>query len=362
MITDTLIQGLNEKMVQFVVNKVDVKPFTYNTHFPIKKVNGFEWKMVMNQNGRHNVAADIVADNATVQRKSRPIFESANGDLPRISISRDWKRSEIKAYQTALLHAADPNAQELVKYYSEDVEFCFTGVQSQLEYMAWAIASDAGVLKVTNKNNASAVSEFDLDYQVDDTQRMNTSVSFANKANADVIQTFVDAVNMGKKINSKIKYAFTSMSNFYRIATTDQIIKNCASYIQTALKTAQTPDLAQVNMMLKSQPWLNGIQLIVIDTDITREFADGSTGDMENPFIDHRMIFSETSFLGSTQYDILRTSQASKAIRVERGHTVVKKYSTDEPVTEVTLGEADAMPVLDTVYKNIYVKTDATTW
>jgi hypothetical protein len=40
----------------------------------------------------------------------------------------------------------------------------------------------------------------------------------------------------------------------------------------------------------------------------------------------------------------------------------VKKYSIPEPLTEVTLAEADALPVLDTAYKNIYLKTDATAW
>ncbi len=108
MITNTLITGLNEKILQAKVSRIDVKPFLFGTHFPVKKVNAFVWKTLTNQNGRSNVAADIVADNSTIQRKKRPIFQSASGDLPKIAISRELKRSEIKEYQVALALAGVP--------------------------------------------------------------------------------------------------------------------------------------------------------------------------------------------------------------------------------------------------------------
>ena len=43
-------------------------------------------------------------------------------------------------------------------------------------------------------------------------------------------------------------------------------------------------------------------------------------------------------------------------------HTVIKKYGTIEPKSEVTIGEADAIPVLDTAYRNLYVRTDKSSW
>lgn len=360
MITNTLIEGLNEKILQAKVNKIDVKPFLFGTHFPVKKVNAFVWKTLTNQNGRNNVAADIVADNATIIRKKRPIFQSASGDLPKIAISRDLKRSEIKEYQVALALAGDPYAVELVQYWAEDVEFCFTGVQSELEYIAWALASNAGVLSFTNTNNAAVATEFDLDYQVDDVQKIKTTAPFSNKSTADVIGTVVDAVKQGKKNKANIKYGFMNLQTFYQVATCDQIIKNCASYVKNLTGTSQTPDLTAINAMLAKQAWCNGVEFKVIDQDITRELADG-TETMGNPFADNRLIFSETPILGSTQYDILRDN-SQVVMRAERSHTVVKKYSTPEPLVEVTLAEADALPVFDTAYKNIYVKTDATDW
>ena len=112
--------------------------------------------------------------------------------------------------------------------------------------------------------------------------------------------------------------------------------------------------------MLAKQAWLNGLQLRVIDQTITRELTDG-TQTSGNPFSDNRIIITESERLGTTQYEILQENN-SNIIRAERAHTIIKKYGTAEPQSEVTIGQADAVPVLDTAYRNVYVKTDATEW
>lgn len=359
-VNHSIIEGLNEKTLQAKVDRINVNGFLFGKHFPIRKVNSFTWKMLTNQQGHKNIAADIHADNSTIVRKSRPIFESATGDLPRIAISRDMKRTDLKDYQTALALAGDPAAKELVRYWAEDVEFCFNGVQSELEYIAWALVSNGGELAFTNTNNAAVATEFNLDYQIDAEAKNTVSTAFSNAASADVIGEFAKMVKLGKKRNSNIKYAFMNLDEFYKIASCDQIIKQCASYVQNLTGTSQTPDLAAVNAMLRKQAWLNGVQIVVIDQDITREFKDG-TFTMANPFADNRIVFAETETLGSTQYDLL-SDQSEVIMRAVRSHTTVKKYSTPEPLTEVTLAEADALPVLDSAYKNLYLRTDAQNW
>ncbi len=112
--------------------------------------------------------------------------------------------------------------------------------------------------------------------------------------------------------------------------------------------------------MLAKQAWLNGLQLRVIDQTITREFADGSQTS-GNPFENRRLILSETERLGTTQYDILKEN-SDLILRAERAHTIVKKYGTVEPQSEVTIGQADAVPVFDSAYRNIYLRTDGQEW
>jgi hypothetical protein len=357
----SLIKGLNKASVQAKVDLIDVKDFMFGKYFPVTKVNQFTWRTLTNQHSGVHVAADIVADNSSVARKRRPIFESVDGELPRLAIAREMNRKEIKDYYVALALAGnDTGAKQLVQYWSDDVEYCFTGVQSELEYIAWALASNAGKLAFTSTNNAAVATEFNLDYEVGDNQLNTVNTPFATKASADVIAAFVAAATAGKALGYTMKYAFCNLKTFYQIQSTDQIIKQCASYVSNLTGTSQVPDLAAVNAMLAKQAWLNGMQLIVIDQDITRELANGdsTTG---NPFADDRIIFSPSAILGSTQYDIL-PDENKNIIRAERAHTVVKKYSIPEPQTEVTIGEADACPVLDSAYRNIYLRTDGNSW
>lgn len=361
MVTGTLIEGLNAKIVQARLDGIDAKPFFFGTYFPVKKVNGFSWKTLANQASKLNVAADIHADGSTSIRKSRPSFESARGDIPFISISRELNRSEIKDYQLALAMAQDADATKLVQYWGEDVDFCFNGVQSELEYIAWALASNAGKLSFTTNNNASFANQFDLDYDVYDFQKQKTSSNWATSASADIIGDLAKVVKLAKSKSLNPKFVFMNLDELYKVCSSEQIIKACSSYIANATGSAQTPDLEAVNKMLARQAWLNGLQIRVIDQTITREFADG-TSTSGNPFADARIIVSEKEILGTTQYDILKENVSEGVIRVERAHTVVKKYGTVEPLTEVTLGQADAIPVLDTAYRNIYVRTDGQAW
>lgn len=359
-VVNTLIEGLTEQMIQARVNGIDTKPFLFGRYFPVKKVNGFIWKTLGNQLAKKNVAADIHTDNGTILRKRRPVFESAKGDIPFISISRDMKRSEIKDYQTELALAQDADATALVQYWGEDVDFCFNGVQSELEFIAWALASNAGKLAFTTTTNATFANEFDLDYDVDDEMKKKTSSDWANKNNADIIGDIASWVVAAKALGLNPKFAFVNLNELYHICSADQIIKACASFASNALNINQTPDLAQVNTMLAKQAWLNGIQLRVIDQTITREFTDGSQTS-GNPFADRRLILSETERLGTTQYDILQENE-QLILRAVRAHTIVKKYGTIEPKSEVTIGQADAVPVFDTAYRNFYVKTDGNDW
>lgn len=359
-VTNTLIEGLSEQMVQARLNTADSTAFQFGKYFPVRKVTGFTWKTLQNQLTKKNVAADLHTDNGTILRKRRPLFESAKGDIPFISISREMTRSQIKDYQTELALAQDADATALVRFWGDDIDFCFNGVQSELEYIAWALASNAGVLKFSTTNNATFANEFDLDYDVYDEQKKSTASDWGNAATADVIGDLVTIVKGAKALNLNPKFAFVNLDLLYKICSSEQIIKACASYLANAVGISQTPDLTAVNAMLAKQAWLNGLQLRVIDQTITREFANG-TSTSANPFADNRLILSEHEVLGSTQYDIL-ADDATNIIRAVRSHTVVKKYSTVEPRTEVTIGEADAVPVFDTAYRNIYVRTDKENW
>ena len=91
-VVNSLIHGLTQQMVQARLDTIDTKPFLFGTYFPVKKVTGFNWRTLTNQLAKRNVAADLHTDNGTIARKRRPLFQSAKGDIPFISISREMTR------------------------------------------------------------------------------------------------------------------------------------------------------------------------------------------------------------------------------------------------------------------------------
>jgi hypothetical protein len=358
--TDTLILGLrnNPQLLQIFIDNLPAT-FKYANYFPLTSNITFKWETLKSQSRRKNVAADIVADNSSARYKRRPLFESATGDLPYIKIARKMERDDIKNYQIALALAGNADAQELIRYWADDAEFCFNGIHAEMEYLAWAILSNACKLGFTGANNDGIATEFDLDYQVDDDQKQKVTVAFTEKATADFIGACAAAVQAGKARGFTPKYAFMNLFEFYKVQSMDQVIRGAASFAANALNISQVPDLAAINAWLAKQPYVNGLQIVVVDTEITREI--GNDESVINPFADSRIVFSPTLVLGSTQYSKLR-KDAKQAIIAERTLATITKYSENDPYQEITLGEADAIPVMDTAYHNIYLRTDADDW
>jgi hypothetical protein len=359
-INKTMMEGLNQKVLQAYLNAL-IMPLTYQNYFPLKQNLTFSWRTLSNILQQPNVAAELQADNSTVARKRRPIIQSASGDLPLMSISREMERSEIKEYQIALALAGnDATARSLVEFWANDVNFCFNGIQSEFEYISWALISGAGKLSFSTSNNVYFANQFDLDYAVDTANKKANSVSWATAATADPIGDFQTVVKAAKLLGLNLRHIWINMDNWYLLQATAQIKALTKIYINDAASIETMASLAQVNAALQNVAYLSGITIHVVDQTITREALDG-TRTSANPFADNVAVFTESTVLGSSQYSILRQNDPA-VIYAQRENALIKKYGTVEPLGEITIGECDGMPVLDTAYRNMYLKTNAVAW
>ena len=360
-VTQTLIEGLNQKHVEARVLGIDATQWHFGKYFPIERSIGFNWATLEDQVHARNVAADIHSDNATIIRKSRPIFQSAKGDIPYIATSRDLNRAQLKEFQNALKLADTPDLSKLVKYWGEDIDFCFNAVQAELEYIAWALFSNAGKLDFTTANNATFANEFSLDYQVDDKLKLHTKASFA-EADTDIIEelrTILEKMTDEYYLNPR--FIFMNRKLLHKIVNNEKVIKLCNSQFNVATDTTRAPNLKTLNEVLPTLPGFEDIQIREIHQTISREDANGNFTS-GNPFADNRLVITETEKIGHTAYDILEEPANNAVIRTVRKHTVVKKYGTIEPTAEVTIAQADAIPVLDVATRSVYVKTDGQSW
>lgn len=359
----TLMQGLNEKDMQAEVNTYDLKPYYYPTLFPLTETPFLTWKMLEGQAGL-KIAADLVARGSSINKKTRNAISKISGDIPKIAISRDKQEDELTEYDIMLAMAStNPDLKAIVEFWAEDTQFCWTGVAARAEWIALKQIS-LGKVKFSNTNNASVVTEYDIDYQMPAAQKFGVNTVYDAFAGKPITKDIPAALAKGKAIGATYKFMMMNSTTLAKFVAQEEVIKACAGFAQNALSIQQTPSLADVNTMLLRNVAFKGLQIIEIDQDITIELTDGvrTTG---NPFEDDVILFSESKVLGKTHWKrpIDMNIQNSVSLKVMNGHTLIKKYSEESPIREITEGIANIFPAWNLAGRSVLMQTNhASTW
>lgn len=362
----SLMIGLNEKDMEAVIRTYELKDYYYPTLFPLKETNFLTWKMLEAQSGL-KIAADLVSRGATIPRKTREAISRIQGDIPKITISREKNEDELTEYDIMVsMSSNNPDLKALVEFWAEDTKFCWDGVAARAEWIALQQIS-LGRVKFTNSNNAAVVTEYDVDYEIPSAQKIGVNTSYTTGTSGKPFtKDFPAALKLGKSLyGANYKFAFMNVDTFEKLAAQEEVYKKCATFIQNVTNTNDAPDLLTVNSYLsKKKELFRGLQIIVIDQDITIELADG-TRVTENPFSDDVILFSESKVLGQTYWK--RPIDAKKlaggvAEKVMHGHTLVKKYSNESPVQEVTEGIANLFPAWNLAGRSVLMQVNATSW
>lgn len=362
----SLMIGLNEKDMEAVIRTYDLKDYYYPTLFPLKETNFLTWKMLEAQSGL-KIAADLVSRGATIPRKTREAISRIQGDIPKITISREKNEDELTEYDIMVaMSSNNPDLKALVEFWAEDTKFCWDGVAARAEWIALQQIS-LGRVKFTNSNNAAVVTEYDVDYEIPSAQKIGVNTSYTTGTSGKPFtKDFPTALKLGKSLyGATYKFAFMNVDTFEKLAAQEEVYKKCATFIQNVINTNDAPDLATVNSYLsKKKELFRGLQIIVIDQDITIELADGSRV-TSNPFADDVILFSESKVLGQTYWKRpidAKKMPGSVAEKVMHGHTLVKKYSNESPVQEVTEGIANLFPAWNLAGRSVLMQVNATSW
>ena len=255
--------------------------------------------------------------------------------------------------------------EEIVRFWAEDVKFCWDAIAARLEWVALRSIS-LGKVDLNSLNNAAVVSEFDADYQIPSAQKIGVAASYAGATNGTPFTNdFPKALAIGKKMGVTYKYAFMNVDTFTKLATQEETIKRTSTLVQSLTDIKDAPDAATVNAFLsKQKEKYKGLQIVVIDQDITIERADG-TRTTGNPFEDDVILFSESKQLGNTFWKRpveAKDMSGDVSVKAMRGHTLIRKYSNLSPVTEITEGITNAFPAWNLARRSLLMQTNATTW
>ena len=359
----TLMEGLNEPGMQAVIHTFDLKPYYYPTLFPLRETKFLTWRAHEDPPGL-KIAADIVAPGAAIPGKThRPRLQ---GRIPRIAIACQRLEDALMEYRRWQAMAAnDVSKRKMVSFVVDDMKYCWEGIAALLEWIALQSIS-LGKVDLNSLNNAAVVSEFDADYQIPSEQKIGVATSYAGATNGDPFTNdFPKALAIGKKMGVTYKYAFMNVETFKKLASQEETIKRTSTLVQSLTDIKDAPDAATVNAFLsKQKEKYKGLQIVVIDQDITIERADG-TRTTGNPFEDDVILFSESKVLGNTFWKRpidARDMPGSVALKAMHGHTLIKKYSEESPVREITEGIANAFPAWNLARRSLLMQTNATAW
>ena len=362
----SLMRGLNEKDMAAVVRNYNLNDFYYPRLFPLKQTNNLTWKMLEAVAGLH-IAADVISRGSTIPRKTREAIARIEGNIPKIAVSREMLEDELTEYDIAVAMAStDADLQQLVEFWANDTEFVWTGVASRTEWIALKQIS-LGKVSFTTSNNAAVVTKQDVDYQLASGQKVGVNTSYAAGTSGKPFSKDIPSVLKYGKANfgATYKVAFCNPATFELLAQQDETIKRCASVFENAIPINDTPSVANVNAYMNRKPELfHGMKFVIIDQEITLELADGtrSTG---NPFNDNVILFSESEVLGNTFWKTpidAKKMAGSVAEKVMHGHTLIKKYSEESPVKEVTEGIANLFPAWNLAGRSMLMQVNSTSW
>lgn len=355
----SLIQGLNEKDMQAVVNTYNLNAFYFPSIFPLKFNPTLTWKTLQADLGIP-VAADVVAFNSSAPKKTRQILSRLQGDIPKIEIARIKEETDLNEYNQLLPFAKTTDgAQALLDFIYDDVSFCFTGVNARLEWLALRALS-TGKIVLDSSNNAGVVTETAVDFLVPSANKGGVATVWSTAASATPLANIKAKVKTAKGKGYKLGYAWMDQDTFDNLAATAEVQKAAATWVIQATDLQTTPSLDSVNKYMAS----NGLpQIIIVESYVTIELADGTRTSV-NPWEAGVVVLTTDKVLGNTYYAPLADELVtdSVATKVKRGAVLIKKFSTEDPVTETTKGMANAFPAFAGATRSFMIDTTHTSW
>ena len=115
----------------------------------------------------------------------------------------------------------------MVEAWAEDTQYCWDGVAARLEWIALQSIS-LGKVTLTNDNNNSVITEYDVDYQIDATQKVGFQTGSAawNTTGAKPFSKDFKAIAAkAKKKGISLKYAFMNLDTFALMVQTEEVTK-----------------------------------------------------------------------------------------------------------------------------------------
>ena len=336
--------------------------FTWATLFPLKYTPKFDIKGIEGEDGLP-ISADRIAFNARSKNKTRKTVGSWSGKLGKISISRQKDELEINEYKD-LKVIANANSEDnatakyLVDMVYDDVEFVNNGMDMRVEIDAIRIGC-SGKQVYDKAIDGNMVTEDVIDFKIPTANKGGVAVKWSDAENADGIADIakMQSIIKGKK---KPQYAILEVKAFEQLLAQARTIKRVASIMLNATNLASSDvlDVTNVNAYMRKKGYP---QFLVIDTwgNVEDDKGDEETFKIWNENV---VTLSPVPQLGYTYYKPVPIVDGTAALQTLGKYYKTTRYSTLNPMLEVTLAEAYVQPGLTNRRSLCLMNITKTTW
>jgi len=341
----------------------------YPDFFPIRKVDSLSYETLIGSMG-NRIAADVTAYNASAPEKSRKVVDRLTGQIPPTRMKKIMRETDINLYNQ-LKARGITDVDRLMDLVFGDVEACVDGVNGRLEWLTLQALSKAQI-SLSTTNNAGVITQKAIDFQMPSAnkeveaaaaQYWTTGAYTTNTPITDIETIVAEA----KAAGSIIKRIFMNQTKWiaFRTSTQVQDMFNFAFFVG-GTQVRRAPTLKQANESLADY----GLpQITVIDTSVSLETADHVISAVD-PWLDadsadRFVLFTPELPLGEMLVGPIaeETNPPKQMSQAKKGHILVSKWSTGDPVSELTKGETNAFPSFTKVDMCWNLDTEShTTW
>ena len=298
-----------------------------------------KWESLMTANS--NVAADVVALDASLPLKTRKPLKSASGDLPKIGL--ELKAPESLLLKIITMRAMGRTESEIVSLIFEDTKRVIAAVYEKIEAMFLQGLSTGQVLTVDgNANDPNVGLGVRISYGLATANQFGAATAIWGAVNSDPMADI-----------ARVKAAATGVTHIFMDATAygnmtkSQSVKDFyGSYLGIAGGTV-VPSREKLQQAINGE---FGLTLEIVDRPVN--FEENGTVTAVRPWADGRVVMASlpdglagTLTHGPLAEDLARSEAAS--YEKADGFILVRKYRTVHPaLAEFTSAQASAVPVI----------------
>lgn len=340
----SLLKEISQKRLESFLKKNQFNAVYWPVFFGLNYRTELTWEALQGEEGS-NIIADVISYDASAPEKGREVITKAQGKITKIAVKRSMKESDLQEYYK-LAQSASPDEMQLLKLVFNDPEFVVNAVNGRTENMALQALS-LGRLSFNKTNNNGLVTETAIDFGVPTANKTYVSNKWSTAASGTPIADIKVKQKAASANGDVLQYIVMDATTFDYMVATDEFKSAFGFFLSKAdVKANQTIALEDANALFRK----NRLPQVIILESYQRIEAVNGSRSVVSPWETGYVTFLTDKMAGRMQHGPImeELSDAVKkiAIQSKKGHILVSKWSTLDPLKEWTKGEANCFPVL----------------